>query len=64
MGPDGETLPAKMDLSCGHIEIFEPGSEDARMSEVERKLHKQSEESKKMGQLYESFKKHGTVPTQ
>lgn len=64
MGPDGRTLPAKMDLSCGQIDIFEPGSEDARKSEVERKLHQQSEEGKKIGNLYEVFEEHGTVPTQ
>lgn len=64
MGPDGRTLPAKMDLSCGQIEIFEPGSEAARKSEVERKLNRQTEEKKQIGELFEVYKEKGTVPRQ
>jgi len=64
MGPDGRTLPAKMDLSCGQIQIFEPGSEAARKSEVERKLNRQNEEKKQIGELFEVYKENGTVPRQ
>lgn len=64
MGPDGRTLPAKMDLSCGQIQIFEPGSEAARKSEVERKLNRQNKEKKQIGELFEVYKENGTVPRQ
>jgi replicative DNA helicase len=60
-GPDGMTLPSMIDTSCGDIKIFEPGSEEARATARDAKLKAQRKEHTVIADLYDQFKRTGTV---
>lgn len=61
-GPDGMTLPALVDTSCGRIEMYDPASPDARRHAADAKMAAQRRDDALIGDLYAQFKETGSVP--